>query len=706
MMRIVCFFSFLFCFAVQSVGAMELSSLKEFTDEEITIFIKDNLQEIPRLVGLLLNQEKLFDLYDHFVCEQIGKDEYIRELKNIDAALLHISKTVLHCPERLKVFINPITQYIHLLKNQKNPLSLEQKISIIKNLRDKYVQIKNRCTVLIAQMNNAYRRTSCLEIASTDEKDNPKKNRHLISKQELGFMDSSLDSHFCTFMHNICRTLEIQGYLAEVIVFVHQSLKELDHRLTIYRETLSQSNVLEKNENVGNIPNARPGEYAYIIKKPKSLEACYVAYIIGGLSKDPAAFDKLGGIALSLINHQNEEIRDYAKLALAKSNFDRALDHYIKLVKIFLKIYDQDPIMKYFETAYQVNALNNPSISFLPCSLFRFMHLLNQANNNLNEVREYSEKLTVINGLLGYTEEFLNEYKANQKTYATNYKRLKDTLRSLMPKCPTSQLYTMTRYLNESSLEPYCLETVLKGNFLSDEEIQIILRMRKNKPTSTTEDVAANVVDVRTVPEKKQKNIKKVQPKKKKRSRRKNQGKNKKREEASEKENPETKSLDQKQTNSQKIRLADKKIAKKIVDSENNMTLSVCCMKDPDPAAGKLIIYDDRVQQWFTDPQKALAQKGFAEHDPRRDTSIPFHSFAKDIDKYALKWGFKRAGQNNHGKHVTEIYLPGFIEKDGTFFEGLFVYVIDVKMLCYHRFFTICDWHQKLADEWQVDFEE
>jgi hypothetical protein len=43
--RVIYFFCSLF-FAVESIKAMELSSLKEFTDEELAIFAKDNLNNL------------------------------------------------------------------------------------------------------------------------------------------------------------------------------------------------------------------------------------------------------------------------------------------------------------------------------------------------------------------------------------------------------------------------------------------------------------------------------------------------------------------------------------------------------------------------------------------------------------------------------------------------------------------------------------
>lgn len=692
LIRIICFLSFLFCFAAQPIKAMELSSLKQFSEEEINLIVKNHLDEIPQLLGLLVNQENMFELYHQFSCEQLEKTEYINQLNILEEMLLYISNSISNYPEQLKKFINPISSYIYLIKNQKNPLSFEQKISIIKNLYGKYQEIKNSYIVLIEQINMAYIRLTSFE---QEELGTPKKNRYLISKEEFG-INSCPDSHFVNIMHNICRTLEVQGNIAEVIVFIHQSLKEIALRLNKQIEYM-QNGSLEINKNFENTP----GESAYIIKKPKSIEAYYVSYIIGSLSKDPTVFEALEAFALSLINHQNSEIKNFAELALAKSAFDRVFNQYIRLVSIFYKIYNQDLVIRDLEGTYLQSSPNDPLKHFFPSALFEFVHLLREENIHFNETREFLGRLNSINNLIAITEKFLNEFEANKKTYATNYNRLKNTLRSLVPKCPSSQLYTMQRYLKECSLEPYCLDIVLKNHILDNEEIKLIAKLRQEIRQHAI-DTSETVVNEK-IPSKKQKNIKQVVHKKKKRSRRKNQKKSK----ANKEESPEKEEPTQ-QTDSQKIRLENKTIAREIIDIENDMTIWIYCLKDIDLAAGKLIIYDDRVEQWFSKPENALAEKGYAEDDQRRETSIPFHRFTKEVDRYALKWGFKRNRQNKHGKQVTEIYLPGVIEKkDGTSFTGLFVYVIDVKMLCYHRFFhRQDDWHGKPAEEWQVNFEE
>ena len=284
---------------------------------------------------------------------------------------------------------------------------------------------------------------------------------------------------------------------------------------------------------------------------------------------------------------------------------------------------------------------------------------------------------------------------------------MKDTLRNLVVKCPSSQLYTMTRYLKECSLASYCLDTVFKHHILSNEETKLISMLRQPKLIQS-KDVAESFVIATAV---KKQTVTTKKSKKKKRNRRKTHKEPKTAVSAHkassiQEESETTALLDQTpQAKSENISLANKQIAKKIIDSKNNMTIYVYRLKDIDPAAGKHINYDNRVQRWFSKPEAALAQKEYAENDPRRAVSIPFHNFAQETDKYALKWGFKSI-RDHHGKNETVIELPGIIIKDENTFEGLFVYVIDIKMLCYHRFFHLCDWHKKRAEEWHVDFKE
>jgi hypothetical protein len=55
---------------------------------------------------------------------------------------------------------------------------------------------------------------------------------------------------------------------------------------------------------------------------------------------------------------------------------------------------------------------------------------------------------------------------------------------------------------------------------------------------------------------------------------------------------------------------------------------------------------------------------------------------------------------------VKEMHLPGAIELNGKRYEGIFVYVIDNKNLCFHRFFHVCDWQNKIAGCWQIDVKD
>lgn len=691
--RIICFFSLMFCLSVKFLDGMESRSSQEFSEEELNTLVKNNISETSQLFWLLLHQEKLFDLYSNFIHENIAKNEYLLELKKIDTALLNNSEKLVNYFERFSKFIFPISFYMNYLrKNQKGPSNFEQKIKIIENLYGKYSQIRESCLSLSEQLHSAFEDGTKLNKEIDDGQDGLKKNRYLISKGELGYNDLYPEVNFIVDLHNICRALETQGNLIEIVILIPELLKKLGFFLEQYIEILTKSDFLE-------IEAKTSKRYIYKIKQPQSYEALYVSYIFSAISQNPMAFEKLAEFALSFSDIENSEIKKFVKLAQAQSSFDRMLDQYVKLVQILLKIYNHDPVTRNLEIAYP--AISQDTLDFLPCALFRFSSLLNEENKNFNKAEELSGRLNIINNLIKLTEEFFSEFKVNKEKYDSNYKRLKNTLRNLVSKCPSSQLYNKQKYLNESSLKFYCLDMLIKVNFLSGEEIKLILKLRENlleSRVSKEPEDNDNGIEVKRV---KQKNIKKIVRKKKKKSRRKNQRKKK-----TNKDGVEQIGLEQGQLPPQKICVGTKRIAKKFFDNENDMTICMYCMKNSDRSAGKIVIYDDRVQEWFSYPEKALADKEYPEDDIRRVTSIPFHKFSKEVDKYALKWGFKRNGQNKHGQLVTEIYLPGVIEKDGNKFEGLFVYVIDVKMLCYHRFFTICDWHQKFADEWQVEFEE
>lgn len=690
---------------------MELSSLEQFTKEELPHL---NLNDMPSLIGLLTYQERLFNLYYCFNHGQIENEKFLKDSTYLEVCVLKIINSTFDCPKLLEKFIKPIRDYITYIAElqQRNSLSFEQRMKIIKVLYGKYEEIRNSCLLFKEQADKAYIKSIVEETKQTV----PilRKKRHLISKEEFGYNNLYTDFYFLNFLHNICRTLETQGYLAEIIVFIHLKLQQLSDAFIGYKEQILHNDCLEINPTSENDPSPTPD---YAIKKPKSIEGYYISHIVSSFSKDHTAFEKFGAFALSLINHQNSEVKNFAALALAKSTCDRILDQYVKLITIFLKIYNQDPVIYLLEKSYHaISQMTDDnlkkSIQFLPSALFKFAHHSHQANIHFNETA-FPKKLNAINVLIAHAEEFLNEFSANKETYVGNYKRLKDTLRSLVTKCPSSQLYTMHHYLKECSLAPYCLDTIIKNHILSNEQIKLISKLRQETLIDAS-DTPENDDNIKEIPVRKQRTTKGTLHKKKRSRRRKNQKKRKqslpasRKETSSKQEISETVALclDQNQAKSENIHLADKKIARKIIDVKNNMTIYVYRMNGNDPSAGKHINYDDRVQQWFSTPEKALAEKKYTESDPRRETSIAFHSFSEEINRYALKWGFKRKTQNNYGKNVTEIHLPGIIEKDGNSYEGLFVYVIDIKLLCYHRFFHSCDWHKKLVEEWQVDFKE
>ncbi len=62
---------------------------------------------------------------------------------------------------------------------------------------------------------------------------------------------------------------------------------------------------------------------------------------------------------------------------------------------------------------------------------------------------------------------------------------------------------------------------------------------------------------------------------------------------------------------SKNIFLLDRKIAKKISDEKNKMTIHIYRLKDNDASATKEVIYHDRVGLWFSNPKLALEQKKF-----------------------------------------------------------------------------------------------
>ena len=114
--------------------------------------------------------------------------------------------------------------------------------------------------------------------------------------------------------------------------------------------------------------------------------------------------------------------------------------------------------------------------------------------------------------------------------------------------------------------------------------------------------------------------------------------------------------------------------------------------------------YDVRVDGWFINPSKQLSieinhhsqnynnREYYDENPDEKSRIIAIHSFAKAIDPYIFKYGFKTTKQTSRGERLN-IVVPGeLLLENQTTEYGYFIYGFyadeDGRQVCYHRTFT------------------
>ncbi len=123
------------------------------------------------------------------------------------------------------------------------------------------------------------------------------------------------------------------------------------------------------------------------------------------------------------------------------------------------------------------------------------------------------------------------------------------------------------------------------------------------------------------------------------------------------------------------------------------------------------IIYDSRVLDFRTDPQKMLSSSFYeGKSGEFKEQSRIYHTFALAVDDYILTHGVKSKWKNEKRQKEDIVYsIPGEIIIDGVKKRGVFSYCFDEDNICYHRFFiekksrtTFEEYIEK--GFWQVDF--
>lgn len=727
-----------------SIGSIPIQAMivdvnlvfEEFSTKEIEEILSQYRLEIPLIVQLLIMQESLYESLDFFQTGKITKEEFVKRVNELDSSIIertqqfnkkHATGTL-----RLKCSFDPIFNYSkNLLQNCTFgngglTINIDQKEKINQLFLNKYQNVRKACIALYKSIAQVYMESISNQLSpQIDTKTTKEKTAmDLITKDELGYNQEFSDLNFLNFLSNVCVSLEMQQICSEIIALRALALKEALNALENYKQTVEKTDLVDK----GTLPidELSIGKGIWHMKPLETVEGYYLGYFLNILSKDHNQFDALSDFARAFLNMPNEEVKKLAEIAMAKSNLDRAMDKYVRLVRLFIKLKDnQTPVVNILCATYeQFLKLQNPiiekQINLFPHTFFNFINEIEHATESLNNAFTFGSRIKAFELSIKITDKFINEYQEYKELYFKNYKRLKKTLRSLVPKCPASSLYRDKAYLAGLSLDSYSLNGP-RQLLITQQELNFITSLKKKDSEKLLDTKSTQATQQ---PSEAARANESSNKKKNTRSRKKQEVQRVKEVQGTASEDcsktisqvtplvtSAMKKLDIKETektktNSNNVYLLDKKIAKKIIDEKNDMVIHIYRLKESDASTVKIMNYDDRVQLWFSNPKAALTQKNFADSDPRLINSEAFHSFPKEADKYALKWGFKRKSKNNVGKEVTEILVPGVIDRNGTRYEGFFVYVIDSKYLCFHRFFNECDWRNKLSNEWEVKIDE
>lgn len=707
--------------------------IEECTPQEVEEILKNHKNEIPVIIRLLVLQESFFEAVESFQNNKISREIFLKKIHELDSAILPQCRLLLtkyygSMTGKLKSCLNPIFNYSkNIFQNGKQAngggllIATDQKEKINLTFTHEYTVVRKPCIALFHLLSQGY----VGSVVNKAEQNSAglqglRGESDLITKNELGYNENMADENFLSFLHNICTTLEVQQILSEVIRFRNLALKEALTAFKNYKRIIEKTDFVDRgNLSTDELPMGISGR-GWQLKPFKTIEGYYIAYFMSMFSRDHTRFEELANFARPHLNVPNEEISNLAQLGIAKSNVDRSLDKYVKLVELFLKIKEKMTAVTALLQAYE--ELRNDPILALPAKLFpakffNFIIDIEHAHKDLNSQSTIAGKMKALESSIKITEAFIREFQENTELYVKNYRRLKKTIRKLALKCPSSQLYRERAYLNEDSLSTFSLDYVLKKSKPTQQEVDLIREFDRRTGSATTPEPVAPQQEAEKIATPREESFQPSKPKSTSKKKYKKQIKKKNPSPvssssttlaaAASSSTPEVvQKKERRKNNPQNIILIDKKIAKQIHDEKNGMIIHIFRLKDNDATAGKTVNYDDRMQLWFHNPQAALAEKGYADSDIRRANSEAFHCFAKEVDKYALKWGFKRKLHNKFNKEITEILVPGLIDKTGIRYEGLFVYAIDNKNLCYHRFFHECNWRNKLADEWKITIDE
>lgn len=710
--------SVIFSFSI-TLG-MTLPELDKLSNTETEHLFAHYQAELPIIINILGLQENLFDTLEAYKNGKISKEEYLARINQINSGVISIIPSCIEKYEKatgkFKSILQPVLNYrksmVTHCPSVNNVLIINRNGAKIKNIEDtfykEYIPTKPAAIALFLQSIEFFSRISGLSSNKSESVQiQSKKATDYITPDELGFPSNV--PGFVNFLCNICDSLELQEYCCPIIEARLSALQKILKTFESYKNAVTKTDLFEETNTSVNSLSMRNGSWQ--MKPFKTFEGYYVGYILGTLSKNHNEYSALALASMPLLNSTNEEVKKIANLAHTKSKFDQSMDHYIRLVKLSENLTNTFPVIDQFCEAYKQSKgpqgnLFAQKIQLFPASLINFINNIIVAHDVLNKTNPFGSFADAVKHCVEITKTFTEDYKKNKDVYDKNYKRLKLTLRRPeIQREGTQQRNRFNKnYLAISDLNSHSLKT--SKFILSQDEIKLLTYYMPQSETKTIETP-------KDLPQSSVKNISPDIPQKKKKKNRKKKSNNSDATGSTLNESqPETINVDpsiekkQQQSNPNNIFVLDKKIAKKINDEKNAMEIHIFRLKDTDKSAPKIMNYDNRVQRWFSNPKEALAEKDFKDNDPRKLNSEVFHTFSKEVDKYALKWGFKRSARNKDNKGVTEILLPGVIDKNGKRYEGLFVYVIDSKYFCYHRFFKECDWRNKLATEWSITIDE
>ena len=676
----------------------------------------DHSLRIVNLHHIFHLQESYADLFDQYKEKQCTKKQLDEDLLKLAAQSLESFHRI--SQEHISSHFSPLLQFLQPFLDHRSTLLLHAKFTqdtvmdipphiwesenkkLVANYESKRATCKQILTQLINKINQDFPKTMLQDSKKQISSQKKQQASHFITKEETGYSADLPDLFFINFLHNCCMGLEAQNTAAEVIALHELAAKQYANILLIRNQFVQEAGIFENDTiNEKDIDDDDDDEFKRAsfskFKTPSTIEGNYVLQILLEIcSAATLDFEALKEFENILHNHPNHEVKNYARYAGIYAQEYSASLRFIRLGKIFYNIYEHRSIIFILANSYkkQLAAGNmQKSSQIYPIQLFEYYNATLDAADAFNESPSMQARANSTLPFIKIARTFIAEYENQKSNYCQIYKRLKDTLRETIRHAPGLNL--SKEYLHGTSLLDYDLNAYIKKKTLTEIELTELKQARKDacrdaklqRQTDNFLPESANYTPKKNALISFLDTNKRSRPNKAK--------------------TVTLKTSDNPIPKPDHHNLIDPvfgKFGKKIFDAKNNVIFYFFKLKSPDYTAESIMILDDRVRQWFEDPQKALEAKKFADNDPRKATSTLYHTFTPAIDKWTLKWGFKKQALNTHGKEVQEIMLPGLLEKDGIKKQILFGYVIDSKKLCYHRCIEEYKWNAKPFHEWKT----